>query len=145
MVSRRKPRQKSKYLGRRRFGGGDVKNSRGSGNRGGRGNAGRCKHKGTWIAVYAKNYFGKFGFVSPTTKDVPVAHLFDINQRAISNKLEKKGDKFLFEFKGKILSTGVLSVPLAIKAFGWSKKTEEKVKLAGGTMEKLEISAPAKK
>ena len=145
MVSRRKPRQKSKYLGRRRFGGGDVKNNRGSGNRGGRGNAGRCKHKGTWIAVYAKNYFGKYGFVSPTTKDIPVAHLFDINQRALANKLEKKGDRYYFDFKGKILSTGVVNVPLLIRASCWSKRTEEKVKLAGGAMEKLVVLAPEKK
>jgi large subunit ribosomal protein L15 len=137
MVSRRKPKQKSKYLGRRHFGAGDVKNKRGSGNRGGRGNAGRCKHKGTWVAVYAPGYFGKYGFANPNTKDIPVSHLFEINQRAITNRLQKREGRYYFEFEGKILGDGAISVPILIKAFAWSKKTEEKVKQAGGQMEKL--------
>lgn len=137
MAARRKSRQKSGYLGRRRFGSGDVKNKRGSGNRGGRGNAGRCKHKGTWVAKYAPGYFGKFGFVNPTEKDVPVSHLYDINQKALTNKLEKKAGKFYFEFEGKVLSTGRVTVPLHIRALSWSKNVEEKLKHAGGTIEKL--------
>lgn len=137
MVARRQKKQKSKFLGRRRFGGGDIKNRRGSGNRGGVGNAGRCKHKGTWVAKYAPGYFGKYGFANPTKKKVAVSHLFEINQCAAKNKLEKKEGKYYFEFQGKILGTGVLTVPVIIKAISWSKKTEEKVKLAGGQMEKL--------
>ena len=53
MVSKRKRKQKGKYLGDRLFGKGDRKNARGSGNRGGRGAAGLCKHKYTWTAKYA--------------------------------------------------------------------------------------------
>jgi len=137
MVARRKSKQKSKYLGKRRFGGGDVKNNRGSGNRGGVGNAGRCKHKGTWVAKYAPDYFGKHGFYNPTKKSTPVFQLYEINQRAVRDKLEKKDGKYYFEFKGKILGTGAVTVPLIVKAVSWSKKTEEKVKQAGGQMEKM--------
>ena len=145
MVSRRKAKQKSKYLGRRHFGAGDVKNKRGSGNRGGRGNAGRCKHKGTWVAVYAPGYFGKHGFVNPTTRKMPVFQLFEINQRAVAGKLQKRDDKYFFEFEGKILGTGSVTLPLIIKAAGWSKKTEEKVRQAGGQMEKLAQTGPVAK
>jgi len=142
MVSRRKPKQKRAFLGRRRFGKGDVKNSRGSGNKGGKGNAGRCKHKGTWVAVYAPGYFGKYGFANPNGTKIPVFHLFDINQKAVCGKLEKKEGKFQFEFKGKVLSTGSATVPLSIKAFSWSKRVEEKLKAAGGSIEKLPIQNP---
>jgi large subunit ribosomal protein L15 len=141
MASRRKPKQKSGYLGTRHFGCGDVKNKRGSGNRGGRGNAGRCKHKGTWVAKYAPGYFGKHGFVNPTRKKAPVSQLYDINQKAVAGKLVKKDEKYYFEFKGKILGTGSVTVPLMIRALGWSRKTEEKVRQAGGQMEKIAASA----
>src|SRR5271157_2775126 len=143
MTARRKSKQKSGYLGRRRFGCGDVKNKRGSGNRGGRGNAGMCKHKSTWAVKYAPGYFGKLGFVNPTTKSIPVFHLYDINQQALTNRLQKKGGKFYFEFVGKILSTGRVTVPLHIKAISWSKNVEEKLKQAGGMIEKLGEQKPA--
>ncbi|MFH1393884.1 MAG: uL15 family ribosomal protein [Candidatus Micrarchaeota archaeon] len=138
MASRRKAGQKKKYLGKRSFGCGNCKNRRGSGNRGGRGKAGICKHKGTWAAKYAPGYFGKHGFANPNSKSlIKVAHLFDINRRAILGKLEKSGDKFVFQFKGKVLATGNVTVPLLIKANAWSKRTEEKVKAAGGDISNL--------
>src|SRR5512136_1418028 len=105
-MARRKERQKKGYLGHRTHGRGNVKNRRGSGNRGGHGMAGICKHKGTWASKYAPKYFGKYGFVRPTGKDVKVAHLYEINQKAVSNQLEKRGGKYHFDFDGKILATG---------------------------------------
>jgi large subunit ribosomal protein L15 len=138
MVSRRADRQKRKKLGNKLFGKGDRKNARGSGNRGGRGNAGMCKHKGTWAAKYAPGYFGKHGFANPTRKEMPIVHLYEINQKAVLGSLEKKGDKHCFEFKGKVLATGAVTQPLTIKAYSWSKRVEDKLKLAGGTIEKLE-------
>jgi len=145
MVSRRKPKQKSGYLGRRHFGAGDVKNRRGSGNRGGRGNAGMCKHKGTWAAKYAPGYFGKHGFVNPTKRSVPVSHLYEINQKAVTGRLERREGRFYYEFEGKILATGMVSVPLMIRASSWSRKVEEKLKQSGGAIEKMESPAPQKK
>jgi large subunit ribosomal protein L15 len=141
MVSKRQDKQKRKKLGNKLFGKGDRKNCRGSGNRGGRGNAGRCKHKGTWTAKYAPGYFGKYGFANPNKKTMPVFHLFDLNHKAALGQLEKKGDKHYFEFKGKVLATGLVTMPLMIKAFAWSKRVEEKLKAAGGSIEKLESKA----
>jgi large subunit ribosomal protein L15 len=138
MVRKRADKQKRKRLGNRVFGKGDRKNCRGSGNRGGRGNAGMCKHKGTWAAVYAPGYYGKHGFVNPNSKTMPVSHLFEINRSALLGNIEKKGDAFHFEFKGKVLATGNVTQKLAIKAYKWSKRVEEKLKAAGGSIELLE-------
>ena len=106
MVSKRKNKQKSKRLGNQVYGKGDRKNCRGSGNLGGRGNAGMCKHKGTWAAVYAPGYFGKHGFVNPNSKSMQSYPLFEIDRSALLGKIEKKDDSFYFEFKGKILANG---------------------------------------
>lgn len=135
---KRKGRQKKSYLGHRSHGRGNVKNRRGSGNRGGRGMAGIDKHKWSWAAKNDKEYFGKFGFVRPNKKVVKVAHLYKINQDALLDRLEKKGGKYYFEFKGKVLATGAVTVPILIKAECWSKSTEEKLKAAGGEISKLE-------
>lgn len=128
----RKQKQKIKYRGSRFHGAGNVKNRRGSGNRGGRGNAGLHKHKFSYVTAYMPDYFGKKGFVRPHSKRLPVVHLFELNRSALLGKLEKKDGKFLFEFKGKILSTGSIDFPLLVRALCWSKRTEEKIKKAGG-------------
>ncbi|MBI2079514.1 uL15 family ribosomal protein [Candidatus Micrarchaeota archaeon] len=138
MVSRRKPTKKSKFLGRRHFGVGNAKNRRGSGNRGGRGNAGLHKHKFSWVTLNDPDYFGKSGFVRPGKKKVPTVNLYEIDRKAILNKLDKKEGKFYFEFKGKILSTGSVTVPVSVKALSWSKNAEEKIKNAGGDINKFE-------
>jgi len=137
---KRKERRHRKYLASRSHGRGNIKRGRGGGTRGGVGKAGLCKHKGTYLTAKDKDYFGRSarGFVNPVKKPrTDVSHLYDINQRAITGKLEKKGEKYVFEFKGKILATGSITVPLSIKALGWSKRTEEKVKAAGGEISKL--------
>ena len=137
-MAERKQKQKRGYLGHRSHGRGNCKNRRGSGNRGGRGMAGVCKHKNSWAANEAPNYFGKHGFNRPNEeKKVPVTHLFEINQKAVCNELEKKGGKFHFDFNGKILATGDVTVPLAIRAVCWSKNVEKKLSEAGGEISKL--------
>lgn len=137
MAEKRKKRRNSKYRGQRGRGRGNVKNRRGSGNRGGRGKAGRCKHKGTWVALNDKDYFGKHGFSNPNSKSSASVQLHEINRKAILGKLEKKSNKFLFEFKGKILATGTVTVPLSVKAQSWTKRVEQKIKEAGGEISTL--------
>jgi large subunit ribosomal protein L15 len=141
LMTKRKQGQKSEYLGHKSHGRGNCKNRRGSGNRGGRGMAGVCKHKSSWAANEAPNYFGKHGFVRANKKEsLPVTHLYDINQKAVCEKLEKKGGKFQFDFEGKVLATGNVTVPLVIRALAWSKNVEKKLGVAGGQITKL---APA--
>jgi len=137
-MAKRKGGQKKGYLGHRYHGRGNVKNRRGSGNRGGHGMAGMCKHKNSWAVKYAPDYFGKHGFVRPVKTIVKVVHLFDINQKAIGKKLEMKGGKYHFDFKGKVLATGDVTVPLSIRAISWSKNVEKKLSVAGGQISKLE-------
>jgi len=138
LMTKRKKGQKSEYLGHKSHGRGNCKNRRGSGNRGGRGMAGVCKHKSSWAANEAPNYFGKHGFVRANkAKAIKVAHLYEINQKAISNELEKKGGKYHFDFDGKILATGDVTVPLSIRASCWSKNVEKKLGEAGGEITKL--------
>ncbi len=136
-MTQRKQKRKISYRGLRTHGAGNVKNRRGSGNRGGRGNAGLCKHKFTWMVKNAPEHFGKSGFVRPGRVRVPIVNLFDIDKKARMNQLEKKEGKFYFEFKGKVLGTGELSMPILIKALSWSKNTEEKIKKHGGELIKL--------
>lgn len=104
---------------------------------------GVCKHKNSWAVKYAPGYFGKHGFVRRNCGETPVAHLYAINQKALCNELEKKEGKFHFDFEGKVLATGKVTVPLAIRAGSWSKSVEKKVAGAGGTITKLAPQKPA--
>jgi large subunit ribosomal protein L15 len=140
-MNRRQKSQKRGYLGHRSHGRGNVKNRRGSGNRGGRGMGGACKHKNSWIVKNAPGYFGKSGFVNTTRKEIDTVNLYEINQKALLNKLQKKEGKFQFEFNGKILATGDVTVPLAIRATCWSKNVEKKLSEAGGQISKIESKA----
>ncbi len=137
MFMKRKGKQKKKFLGTRSHGRGNTKNRRGAGSRGGRGMGGIDKHKWSWAMNIDKNYYCKHGFSNPTRKKVDVVHLYEINQSAVKNKLEKKGDKFKFEFRGKVLATGKVTVPLSIKASAWSKNVEKKLSESGGEISKL--------
>jgi large subunit ribosomal protein L15 len=133
----RKPKRKTSYRGHRFHGAGNAKNRRGAGGRGGRGNAGLCKHKFSWMVKNDPDHFGRFGFVRPNKKEcMDTINLFDICQQALLGKLEKKAGKFYFEFDGKVLGSGELTVPVSIRANAWSKKTEEKVKKSGGEISK---------
>jgi large subunit ribosomal protein L15 len=139
----RKQKQKKGYLGHRSHGRGNVKNRRGSGNRGGRGNAGMDKHKWSLASKLRTNkdkavYFFKCGFTRPNSEETHEINLFQINQQAILGKLPQKEGKPSFEFKGKVLGTGSVSAPLSVKAYSWSKAVERKLKEAGGEISKLD-------
>ena len=138
MIMARKPKRKQKLRGQRTHGRGNTKNGRGNGNRGGCGMGGIDKHKWSWAMNNDKDYFSKCGFSPPKKTRLPVIHLFEINQKALMEKLEKSGDKYRFEFKGKVLATGNVSVPLSIKASSWSKSVEKKLSETGGEISKLE-------
>src|SRR5215470_1309368 len=135
-MSTRQGKQKKGYLGHRSHGRGNVKNRRGSGNRGGHGLAGMDKHKWSFAVKNRKEhyvYFGKHGFTRPNATESKVTHLYDINQKAVLNKLEKKAGKFHFDFEGKVLATGSVTVPLVIRAESWSKNVEKKLAPSGGS------------
>lgn len=138
MVTKRKGKKTRKHLGKRSHGRGNVKRGRGAGCRGGRGMGGIDKHKWSWAMNVDKDYYSKHGFHRPNKTEVDRVNLYEINQLAVLNKLEKKGDKYVFQFQGKVLATGSVTVPLSIKAVAWSKNVERKLKETGGEISQLE-------
>lgn len=137
-MPRRKQKRKVRMRGSRFHGFGNVKNKRGSGCRGGVGNAGMHKHKFSWVTRYDPDYGRVMGFVPRTGTDVQCINLYEINAMAEMGKLQSAGGKMSFEFKGKILGSGELRHPITLKALFWSKIAEKKIKAAGGGLSKLE-------
>lgn len=133
MVRRTKSKKK-KYLGQRSWGGGNVKNRRGKGSRGGKGYAGSTKQRWTYIVKYEPDHFKSQGFVNPTKPvRLSVINLNQIQEQATAGKLKKKDKNFLLEFDGKVLGTGIISVPVTVTAKSFSEKAKKKIEEAGGT------------
>ena len=127
----RKNRKTGKYRGTRHCGTGNVKNKRGSGCRGGVGNAGLHKHKWSWVTTNDPKRYGREGLKKHKLQR-PVLQLYEINSLA-----EKEG-KTDIAFKGKILATGRIIHPVNVRAVSWSARAEEKIKAAGGNISKIE-------
>jgi large subunit ribosomal protein L15 len=127
-------RRARKYLGTRRWGGGNIKNRRGSGSRGGVGKGGK-KSKFTYTVKYDKERIHTPGFVPPRREI-----LMEINLDRLSNMAAAAtGEKPTIELRGyKVLSDGRLDRAVVVKATNFSKKAEEKIKLAGGDAVKLQ-------
>ncbi len=135
----RKGKRNRKFLGSKSHGGGNAKNRRGKGNKGGWGRAGTGKHRFTYITSKERSFLlGAHGFVRQRVKKMPAMNIYEINNMARKGEIEKKDGKMSFTFEGKILSEGALEFPMAISAAGASKAAVEKIKAAGGEFKKLE-------
>jgi large subunit ribosomal protein L15 len=117
-----------KYFGSRSWGAGNIKNRRGAGDRGGVGKGGR-KHKMTYLVVYEKESLTHKGFAPWRRKE-----LMEIDLDAVSKRAEKSEEqKPTIELRGyKVLGDGKVTKPFIIKASGFSKNAEKKIKEAGG-------------
>lgn len=141
MAVRVKSNKKRKYAGNRSFGGGNAKNRRGKGNRGGVGRAGFHKHN--WLRTIKmgetnKRDRGEHGFrhFSNKLKEISVEMLCS---QAAAGKYPQKDGFYVIELKGfKVLSNGVASLKLDVKASAFTKPAIEKIKAAGGKAEALE-------
>ena len=131
MVLRIKKKSR-KFLGSRSWGVGNIKNARGSGDRGGTGRGG-TKGKWTHTVVYEKDSIRKVGFAPWRKKNYS-----EINLEEISRNIEelRKGNEVMLR-NYKVLSRGSINVPVKITAKAFSKKAEEKIKAAGGEAIKL--------
>jgi len=136
-LMKRKNRKCGKLRGKRRHGHGNIKNRRGAGNRGGRGKAGLHKHKYTYTVVYAKEHFGKKGFVNQTKKEQKAINLYEIEHMRERGLIKEQDGKYVFEFDGKVLGCGELGAAVLIRARSWSKKAKEKIEKVGGSIEPL--------
>jgi len=142
MVRRQKKRSR-KYHASRTWGGGNTKNRRGKGCRGGVGKGGSNRQKFTYFVKYDKDHFGAESRMNKN----PKPEMNEINLWEISNRIEKgtaeKGSdgKYSLNLAGyKVLGAGKLEHAASITASAFSKSAEEKIKQAGG---EAKLSAPA--
>lgn len=126
----RKKRKIGSKRGSRRCGTGNVKNKRGSGCRGGVGNAGLHKHKWSWVTANDPDRYGREGLKGKKNR-VKVMNLYQVDSLAM------KGEKEI-KFRGKILASGAIRHPVKVKAASWSARAQEKIKAAGGEISKIE-------
>jgi len=131
-MARRHRKRSRKYLGSRRWGGGNIKSRRGKGSKGGKGYAGSHKHKWSYIVKYEPGHFGIGGFHPPRRQRLPAINLRAIANLAEKGALQKRDGRLFFEFQGKVLGSGRLSMPVSVKARSFSKSAEEKIRAVGG-------------
>jgi len=129
-----------KFFGTRNHGKGNAKNRRGKGGKGGWGRAGMHKHRFTYITRYEPEFFGVHGFAGVRSVCYKTINLHDIEQMALTGKLETREGKLFYEFDGKVLGTGKITKAVTIRALAFSEGAEKKVKAAGGS-----ITAPEPK
>ncbi|MGC8571731.1 MAG: uL15 family ribosomal protein [Candidatus Micrarchaeia archaeon] len=133
----RKEKKNRKFLGTRRWGLGNIKNGRGAGDRGGVGKVGKLtKHDFTYITAKEPWLIhSKKGFPSRRANT-----LKEISLKTINTMIEdSKEQKPTIELKNyKVLSNGMLSKPVIIKASKFSKQAIEKIKNIGGEAEVIE-------
>ena len=130
-----------KFRGKRTFGGGTHKNRRGGGSRGGRGNAGTCKHH--FVRSMQRGLsFGKHGFKRPLcmVRDKVIVNVGEIDesieQLVTEGIAEKKGDAYHINLENiginKVLGSGRVTRPLIITASEFSPSARTKIDEAKG-------------
>ena len=130
-----------KFRGKRTFGGGTHKNRRGGGSRGGRGNAGTCKHH--FVRSMQRGLsFGKHGFKRPLcmVKDKVIVNVGEIDEaieQLVSEGIaEKKGGAYYINLENigidKVLGSGKVTNPLFITASEFSPSAKAKIDEAKG-------------
>ncbi len=140
-----------KFRGKRTFGGGTHKNRRGGGSRGGRGNAGTCKHH--FVRSMQRGLsFGKHGFKRPPciVRDKVIVNIGEIDesieQLAAEGMAEKKGDAYHINLENigidKVLGSGRVTRPLFITASEFSPSARAKIDEARGKAIELVEEAP---
>ena len=135
-----KRKKVSRYRGSMTHGGGSKKKRRGAGNRGGKGMAGSGKRSDSKKpSLWKQKYFGKYGFVSKTTKNINAINIryLEENLPILPKDLVSKESGFFsidLEKLGfnKLLSSGKVTNKYKIKVPYASKKAIEKIKSNGG-------------
>jgi large subunit ribosomal protein L15 len=126
MVARTKSR-KRKLLGKRSWGAGNIKNNRGSGDRGGVGKGGR-KHNWTYIVKYEKERMKSKGFNQWKQRKFK-----NIDLSGVSRMFKEEKDNPVIDLKGyKVLGDGMLKHAAVINASSFSESAKEKIVKAGG-------------
>ena len=134
-MARRIKSRKSKHLGNRTFGGGNTKNRRGRGNRGGTGRAGFHKHKWLQTIVRGEHKNRKYGFHSHALKTVTIT---------LEQLSQMEGAKLVLK-TARIVATGAITAAKEVHAYAFSAKAKEKIEAAGGKAITLARPAPSVK
>ena len=113
------------------------KAGRGAGLRGGKGNAGLCKHKSTYVLKYMPDHYGRHGFNRPqrVKKDDKTINVGQLEEKFPGKKdinLTKEG----FD---KLLGGGEINNSIKVKVKSASGKAIEKIKKKGGEVVLPEI------
>lgn len=100
--------------------------------------AGRHKHKWSYVIRYEPDYFGKKGFTSPESlrKRVNIINVGKLNEIAEKLSVKKEENRFFIDLESlgytKLLGTGKVTQPLAVKIATCSESASQKIKDAGG-------------
>jgi len=137
-------RKVRKRRGSRTYGWGQIGQHRKHGAKGGRGNAGKHKHKWTYVLKYEPDHFGEKGFVPPTRRELREVNLTELS--AIAERLSSdpaaprdEEGRLVVDLRGevpvKLIGSGVLYVSeLRVIADAWTKGAEEKLRAAGSVI-----------
>lgn len=154
-MTRRLKSKTRKYAGNRTFGGGNTKNRRGKGSKGGRGRAGFHKHKWLRTAKYELDILraNHTGF-HPVRGGPIIITLRKLNQIIANEKIEKKDGLVHFSFpNAKIIGSTPLIEKVHLIALSFSKGAKAAIEKNGGKAEAMpekvkayaEKTPPAKK
>ncbi|AFK50773.1 50S ribosomal protein L15P [Thermogladius calderae 1633] len=145
----RKRKKSRKLRGRTRtMGWGRVGQHRKSGSRGGFGAVGMHKHKWVWMLKYAPDWYGKHGFVNPTSKTVDIREinvglLDEIAEKLVrEGKAVVEGDLIVIDVTklgfNKVTGSGKVTRRMKIIAEYITENAKKKVEEAGGLVQLLE-------
>ncbi len=133
-------RKSRRYRGSNTHGCGSHKKRRGSGNRGGFGNAGTGKRadqkKFTVLKKYGSSYFGKFGFKRKNTVEIRAVNIGDL---PATPKINIKDLGY-----NKLLGKGIPKVNYDLIVDFCSRKAREKIEKSGGKVKAI-IPMPEEK
>ena len=135
------PKKKIKKIRGSRTCGGGAKRHRGGGSRGGRGNAGICKHHYIKALLEGREK-GKRGFTPPCRYEktaVNVGELDEFAERLIAEgKAERRGDAIFIDLTrlgvDKLLGGGSVRKKLVVSVSEFSERAKAKIEELGGEL-----------
>ncbi len=132
-MARRIKSTKRKHYGNRTFGGGNTKNRRGKGNRGGVGRAGYHKHNWLRTVKFENNGKPEGGFHNPNPTRIEAVSLASIAKQISLGELKPENGVYkLFFPKAKVISNGRFPFKAEVTALAFSEGAKERIEAAGG-------------
>ena len=132
-MARRIKSTKRKHYGNRTFGGGNTKNRRGKGNRGGVGRAGYHKHNWLRTVKFENNGKPEGGFHNPNPTKMDTISLKSIVMQISRGELKAENGVYKLAYpKSKVISSGKFPFKAEVTALVFSEGAKERIETAGG-------------